>query len=156
MTMNLRALLYLLAIFCIGIAIALMAWAVRPAHAHMKERPDLDHWLMTLYSKERGPCCDGSEAETAADPDWRNASEMEKGEECEPSYSLPNPAFIVYCVRLENPDKTSDYKWWSVPAAAVVELPNRAGPALIWLIWNNRGTPEVQPYIRCFLPGTLS
>ena len=42
------------------------------------------------------------------------------------------------------------------PKAAVVELPNKAGPALIWLIWNNRGSADYQPYIRCFLPGTLS
>jgi hypothetical protein len=130
----------------------------RLAWSHMHDRPDLDQWLRTLYSKERGSCCDSSEAETTADPDWRNASEMGENQKCEPSGGVemlthPEP---IYCVRLENPDKPGDWKWWSVPVAAIVELPNRAGPALIWLVWNNRGSSKWQPYIRCFLPGTLS
>ncbi len=137
------------------LAIALLMALGGLAFAHMKERPDLNHWLMTLYSQGRGPCCDSTEAETAADPDWRNVSEMKKGE-CTPSNGDQGSQVPVYCVRLENPDKAGDYKWWIVPQGAVVELPNKAGPALIWLIWNNRGSAEVQPYIRCFLPGTSS
>jgi hypothetical protein len=135
--------------------IFLMFWWISIAGAHMHERPDLDHWLQTLYSKQRGPCCDSSEAETMADPDWRNASEMKPGE-CEPSANYANAEPPVYCVRLENPDVPGDYKWWQVPPAAVVELPNRAGPTLVWLIWYDRGQPSMKPYIRCFLPGTLS
>ncbi len=121
---------------------------------HMHDRPDLDQWLRTLYSKLRGPCCDSTEAETTADPDWRNASEFRKGE-CMPSQNV-NHEQAVYCVRLQNPDNDKDWTWWEVPEGAIVELPNRAGPALIWMVWNNRGSPEVQPYIRCFLPGTMS
>jgi hypothetical protein len=129
--------------------------ATSPPQAHMHDRPDLDQWLRTLYSKYRGPCCDSTEAETAADPDWRNASEMKK-DACEVSGGDGSGTETIFCVRLQNPDNEKDWRWWTVPAAAVVELPNRAGPALIWMIWNRRGTPEVQPYIRCFLPGTLS
>ncbi len=151
-----KTVLWAAALLLVCFAAVLLAMSIKQAQAHMHDRPDLDHWLMTLYSKERGPCCDGAEAETMADPDWRSASEM-KPEDCQNGDPDIRPA--VYCVRLENPDKANLYAWWRVPAPAVVELPNRAGPTLIWLIWNNRSTehPEqARPYIRCFLPGTLS
>jgi hypothetical protein len=118
--------------------------------AHMHNRPDLDEWLRTLYSKSRGSCCDSSEAETMADPDWKYASEF-KNSECEHSRNANNQP-IVFCVRLQNPYNPDDWRWWDVPDGAVVELPNRAGPALIWLVWEG----SAEPYIRCFLPGSLS
>ncbi len=148
-----KTILWTAALLLVCFAAVLLAMSVKRAQAHMHERPDLDQWFRSLYSKERGPCCDSGEAETMADVDWRSASEMKK-DECVQSDPDYRPA--VYCVRLENPDIPSDYKWWIVPAAAVVELPNRAGPSLIWMVWNNRGTPQVKPFIRCFLPGTLS
>lgn len=124
------------------------------AQAHIHERPDLSDWLRTLYSKNRGACCDSSEAETMADPDWRNASEFKKGT-CVPSNPRggedASETEVMFCVRLQTPD-TDQWNWWTVPAAAVVELPNKVGPTLIWLIWIS----GKEPYIRCFLPGTLS
>ncbi len=120
--------------------------------AHMHDRPDLDTWLMGLGSW-RSPCCDNKEAETLADPDWR----QDRLDECKPSERASLDSDQTYaaefCVRLENPqsEKAGDWSWWTVPASAVVHEPNRAGPALIWLYWAG-GTP----YIRCFLPGTMS
>jgi hypothetical protein len=139
-------------------------WKIAVASAiifvHMHDRPDLDQWLRTLYSS-RGPCCDEREAETMADPDWRNASDMKK-EECKPGAAGTgdeHPA--AFCVRLEHPDSThrGEFTWWQVPPAAVVELPNRAGPALVWLFWSRsveNGVETAKPYFRCFLPGTLT
>jgi hypothetical protein len=138
----------------------LSLYPLTPAHAHMHDRPDLDAWLKQLYSVARGPCCDNSEAETMADPDWRNASELKKGE-CDAGSNLGAETKglleTVYCVKLETPE-THEWHWWAVPHAAVVELPNRAGPALIWMVWvaadgGNVG-PRRVPYIRCFLPGS--
>ena len=144
----LKSLVLWLGIALIFFGMLVYAFAAR---AHMKQRPDLDHWLMSLYSKDRGACCDSSEAETMADPDWRNASEFKKGE-CVNSNPRGNEsaseAEVVFCVRLQTPE-TDQWNWWTVPTAAVVELPNRAGPALVWLIWIS----GKQPYIRCFLPG---
>jgi hypothetical protein len=122
--------------------------AIAPAHMH--NRPDLDEWLRTLYSKLRGSCCDSSEAETMADPDWKYASEF-KESKCESSRNANNES-ATYCVRLQNPHNPDDWRWWDVPDGAVVEFPNRAGPALIWLVWDISDAP----YIRCFLPGALS
>jgi hypothetical protein len=145
-----------LVLLIVGMCIAVIVlFYAGHSRAHMHDRPDLDQWLTSLSSKDRGPCCDSTEAETMADPDWRNASEMKKGE-CVPG----NPGITsdkppVYCVRLEHPDRAGEYEWYQVPPGAVVEQPNRAGPALIWLYWV-RSDPDVSPYIRCFLPGTLS
>jgi hypothetical protein len=118
--------------------------------AHMKEHSNLDQWLASLASNGRGSCCDGTEAAPMVDPAWRNASEMKKGE-CEPSdfrngVETAEDLKPAFCVRLQTPN-TDEWHWWVVPAIAVVETPNRAGPALIWLFWGAR------PYIRCFLPG---
>jgi hypothetical protein len=150
---GIKTLLYVGALLLICVAAVLLAMSVKQARAHMKERPDLTQWLMSLNSAQRGPCCDSGEAETMADPDWRYASEMKKGQ-CAPG----NPGITsemppVYCVRLEHPDKAGEYTWWEIPPGAVVETPNKAGPALIWLYWV-RSDPDVKPYIRCFLPGT--
>lgn len=133
----------------VPLAIIVAAALALPADAHMKERPDLDQWLMSLGSA-RSPCCDNKEAETLADPDWR----VDRLGECKPSerasFDTDETFKPEFCVRLENPqnENKGDWNWWTVPGSAVVHEPNRAGPALIWLYWNSG-----QPYIRCFMPG---
>lgn len=128
------------------------------ALAHIKKRPELDDWLRSLYSHDRGPCCDNAEAETLADPDWRTASEFPgvNGEVCLPSEPRGSESLSQlearYCVRLQRPADSTQWDWWTVPAAAVVEMStNKAGPALIWMVWSATG----KPYIRCFLAGTM-
>jgi hypothetical protein len=126
--------------------------------AHMKDKPDLDQWLMSLHSKHRGGCCDKQEAETMADPDWRNVKDMKAGT-CIPSDVNAGTGEttthkewleVVFCVKLESPyDHT--WTWWEVYDASIVDQPNKAGPALIWVFW----AANRLPYIRCFLPGAL-
>ena len=41
--------------------------------------------------------------------------------------------------------------WQIVPDAAIVKGPNLAGHAMVWWVYSNG-----IPYIRCFMPGTLS
>lgn len=138
----------------------LLAATIALTFVHMHERPDLDQWLMGLHSKHRGGCCDKKEAETMADPDWRNFSDVKAGT-CKRSdvnvglagEGTPGQGWLepVYCVRLESPyDHT--WEWWEVPDSAVVDEPNKAGPALVWVFWSANHLP----YIRCFLPGTLT
>lgn len=97
--------------------------ARHPAHAHMHGRPDLKTWFSGLHNGNGMPCCDGSDAVSLEDPDWDASAEGH------------------YRVKLEG-------QWVDVPADAVVTVPNRYGPALVWP-WYLNGKPAV----RCFMPG---
>ena len=129
-------------------ALCLLLALTCSAPAHLKHRPDLTEWLRTLYS-QRSPCCDSTEAETMADPDWRIAEDKN---ECLPSerWALAAAESFHVCARLQ--DQNGEYKWWQVPVSAIVQTGNKAGPALIWMYWAASG----KPFIRCFLPGTLT
>lgn len=135
----------MIAIVVFGALLAMMSLA----SAHMQHRPDLTDWLRTLYSL-RSPCCDSTDAETMADPDWKLTDSG-----CVASEPWKSPIGVGeefhVCVRLQRPD-TNQWDWWEVPESAVVQTANRAGPALIWLYWAASG----KPFIRCFLKGTLS
>ena len=148
------------------LACALYSCHAAPAFAHMHDRPDLDQWLRSLNSAQRGPCCDSTEAETMADPDWKVASEMKPGECKKGNPGITDDKPPVFCVRLEYPDPedAGKFEWWEVPPGAIVmkneteEEPNRAGPALLWLYWvrTGDGYENMKPYIRCFVKGALS
>jgi len=94
--------------------------------AHRADRPDLNDWFMHLKSSE-GLCCDFSEAESIADPDW----DTQDGH---------------YRVFLEG-------KWYGVRDTAVVHSPNRYGPALVWPMRYKRDEKFEIYDIRCFMPG---
>ena len=96
------------------------------AIAHDHSRPELDHWFMSLQSKGKSPCCDGSDATRLDDVDW----ESEDGH---------------YRVRLEG-------EWVDVPDSAVVNGPNRAGPTMVWPYYVNGAMRGV----RCFMPGNMT
>lgn len=104
---------------------AFILW-VGYAYPHERNRPDLDGWFMGLRSKGGSPCCDGSEALRLDDVDW----ESRDGH---------------YRVRIEG-------EWVDVPDQAVIEEPNRAGPAMVWP-WRVNGKLD---HVRCFLPGSLA
>lgn len=125
----------------------LLFWYVGIAGAHIHGRSDLDPWLGGLASKDRGPCCDLTEAETLTDVEWTTDTRdcRESDERSGESASMKKSRF---CVRLKNPT-TGEMAWWAVPEAAVVYSPNRFGPALVWHVWVSTG----KPYIRCFMPG---
>lgn len=89
-----------------ALAIALLIAMAYSAFAHDPERPDLDHWYMSLHSKHGTPCCDISDAHAVAVDDWKT----EDGH---------------YKVKIDN-------NWQDVPDEAVIDAPNLAGKALVW------------------------
>jgi hypothetical protein len=114
-----------MALACIALLIA--AVTVAPVHGHDHARPDLDGWYHSLQSR-KGLCC-GPEDEYAAlnqldGFDWK----MEGG-----NYKV----FV-------------DGRWLDVPPEAVIDQPNKAGRALVWL-YHFQG----EPIVRCFMPGAM-
>lgn len=106
------------------LVLAGLIFSFSPARPHDHARPELDKWFTDLRSKGGAPCCDGTDATSLADPDW----ELKDGH---------------FRVRL-------DGQWVDVPDEAVVDVPNRYGPALVWPYTG------YQPGVRCFMPGSLS
>jgi hypothetical protein len=95
------------------------------AFAHDHHRPELDGWFKSLKSKSGVPCCDGSDYNGVEASDWRVKDRK-------------------YQVRFKG-------EWHDVPDEAVIEVPNRAGQAMIWPVEYGG-----KIHIRCFMPGTLS
>ena len=61
------------AVSALGLFITLCTLAIfEPAIAHDHSRPELDHWFMSLQSKGKSPCCDGSDATRLDDVDWES------------------------------------------------------------------------------------
>lgn len=85
----------------------------------------LKQWFDNLRS-ERGTCCSNADGMRLDDVDW----EMADG---------------TYRVRI-------DGRWFDVPDDAVINEPNRYGPAVVWPY---RG-PAGHLLIRCFLRGAQS
>lgn len=109
-----------------GMIVLFLVMAVGSVLAHDHKRPELNGWFMGLKSNAGSPCCDGSDATSLDDPDW----ESKDGH---------------YRVKLEG-------EWVDVPDSAVVQGPNRAGPAMVWPYYLNGGMRGV----RCFMPGTMT
>lgn len=90
-------------------ALLLVAWLLllmaKPANAHDHDHPELTDWYKSLRSG-KGPCCDGSDAQSVDDPDWENNSGH-------------------YRVKIEG-------EWTDVDDDAVITEPNRAGIAKVW------------------------
>ena len=107
------------------VAGAIFALAVTVAQAHDHGRPSLDAWFKALQSRAKAACCDGSDATRLVDVDWQSRDGR-------------------YRVRLEG-------EWVDVPESAVVDGPNRAGPAMVWPVTGYGGLT-----IRCFMPGSMS
>ena len=79
-------------------------------------------WFDSLASR-RGPCCSVADGQSVEDVDW----DTKNGQ---------------YRVRL-------DGQWIEVPADALVTVPNKFGPAVVWLYKDYEGRTQ----IRCFIPG---
>jgi hypothetical protein len=128
MSLNLKSLLWLLFMLGIAVVIAAFAVALRPAHAHLADRPDLDNWAHGLHagSYPHAPCCDGSDAEPIKDADWDASTDGR------------------YRVKING-------EWIDVPPGAVVLDGNRYGQTLVWGYPSISGQPPF--IIRCFLPG---
>lgn len=107
-----------------AIAALVCVFVCVPALAHDHSRPELDGWFKGLRSKGWTPCCDGSDQQGLADPDW----DIKDGK---------------YRVRLKG-------EWHDVPDDAIVDGPNKAGHAMVWPVEYADGSLHV----RCFMPGT--
>lgn len=84
-------------------------------------------WWQSLTSSDNVPCCDIADGQKVLDADWRTATVAGK---------------VRFEVRLAG-------KWILVPKSAVVTVPNRFGPSVVWPYTDSEG----QTQIRCFLPG---
>lgn len=91
--------------------------------AHDSHRPDLDQWFNGLKSNY-GICCSFVDGTAVLDADWESSNGH-------------------YRVRI-------DGKWYDVPDLAVLDVPNRYGPAIVWRYKDN---PTADWKIRCFIPG---
>lgn len=105
---------------CVVVLVSLLL--VHFARAHDHDRPELTPWFKALKSKAGALCCDGTDATRLEDVDW----DSKDGH---------------YRVRING-------QWVDVPDNAVIEAPNRAGQAMVWL-----GTPT---FVRCFMPGSMT
>lgn len=114
----------LMAVSIVAFLIAVAFFFAAFAHARDDGRyanSPLKHWFNSLASG-KGPCCSFADGVSIADVDW----ETKDGK---------------YRVRIEG-------QWIEVPADALVTVPNKFGPPVVWLLVNN-GVTE----IRCFMPG---
>ncbi len=101
--------------------LAILFFAVR-ASAHDHDHPELADWYMSLHAKGGAWCCDGKDAETV--DEWKTADGH-------------------YSARVGD-------EWVAIPDDAVVEGPNRAIDAKIWL-----KHMDGHPQARCFIPGAF-
>lgn len=110
------------AITTVGVVVWLvLLMSVGRAHDH--SRPALTDWLKTLKNQKNDSCCDGND--TDAIDDWETKDSR-------------------YRVKFRG-------QWYDVPEAAIVDGPNKAGDALLWM---NKGYLGFS--VRCFMPGSMT
>lgn len=103
--------------------IALLVVHFSTAHAHDHQRPELTDWMTGLHSKNRTWCCKGDDTDPI--DEWET-----KGDH--------------YRVKFRG-------QWFDVPEDAIVDGPNKAGDALLWM---NKGWAGMS--VRCFMPGSMT
>lgn len=95
------------AIAALGIAWAMLLYVgMTGGIAHDHHNPEMDDWFKGLRSKAGAHCCNGSDYEGIADPDWQSKDGK-------------------YQVRLNG-------VWHDVPPDAVIDTPNKVGQAMVW------------------------
>lgn len=114
-----------LALIIVSLILLVLALSIHPIRAHDHSRPELKPWFESLQSRAGAACCDGTDATRLDDVDWESRAGR-------------------YRVRLYG-------EWIDVPEGAVVDGPNRAGPAMVWPVRGYLGMT-----IRCFMPGSMS
>ena len=95
----------------------------RAAYARWKpeyaqQSPEVRQWFEGLHDKKGFMCCSNMDGVKLEDPDWEMSGNN-------------------YRVRI-------DGKWQDVPPDAVLDIPNRFGPAIVW---------RLNGKIRCFIAG---
>jgi hypothetical protein len=111
--------------------------ATSPAPAHwagptLTGAPDRTWW--DGLASGRGLCCSVADGVKIEDVDWDSVRT--------PAAASLATMTCRYRVRISG-------KWVGVPDAAVVTVPNRFGPAVVWPYQDAEGRTQV----RCFLPG---
>lgn len=104
--------------------IALFLGSVRFAGAHDHDNPAMNQWASSLLSRGKVLCCNGKDYVRLDGSDW----------------DMRNGHYVVYIRGV----------WMDVPDDAVVDGPNLAGEALVWM------TGGINPGVRCFMPGALT
>ncbi len=96
----------------------------------------LKSWFLGLHDKHGTTCCDVADGERVADVDWQSFKRSD--------------GTVGYQVYLLG-------KWHDVPDDAVIDEPNRAGPAIVWPVYQNDGNGHNVgvAYIRCFIAGAM-
>lgn len=89
---------------------------------YAQTNPQTRDWIRGLTNKQGVNCCDAADGTRLEDVDWEASDNG-------------------YRVRI-------DGDWIEVPPEAVIDEPNRLGPAMVWRGWING-----KPFVRCFLPG---
>lgn len=86
----------------------------------------LKQWFNSLKNKLNQPCCDTADGLRLDDIDWETTNGR-------------------YRVRIEG-------QWHDVPDDAVLDQPNKYGPAMVWPTKDAAGRLQ----IRCFIAGALT
>lgn len=132
-----------------AIVVAFLVLVLHGAPAHARDldgkyaNSPLKQWFDQLASG-RGLCCSFADGVSIKDVDWDTQCDTagygattKFGE-----YALTAGRHCYYRVRL-------DGRWIIVPAEALVTVPNKFGPAVVWPYQDITGETQ----IRCFLPG---
>ena len=98
--------------------------AAGAAFARGHENSPLHSWFENLANKQGGMCCSYADGFSIRDVDW----DTQAGH---------------YRVRIKG-------IWYFVPDKALVSVPNRLGPAVVWPYVEDGVTK-----IRCFMPGAM-
>lgn len=101
------------------------ARAADPTGKFRDADPRIKKWVKDLRSRANTNCCDVSDGDWAEEPIW---------------HADRNGYSVLY-----------EGKRLAVPDSAIIDGPNILGRALVW-VWRDTAG---QPYVRCFMPGTM-
>lgn len=93
------------------------------AFGHDHNHPERNDWLKSLHARNKTWCCNGNDHDPI--DDWET-----KGNS--------------YRVKFRG-------EWFDVPEGAIIDGPNKAGDALLWMSKGYSGLS-----VRCFLPGSMT
>ena len=122
-----------------GLAVAVLAFA---GHAQARDvegkhaGDPLTSWFEGLASG-RGLCCSFADGTSIRDVDWDTVCHIDGG-----FGGKDEKKVCQYRIRLHG-------QWVIVPDSAVVTVPNKLGPAVVWPYMDTDGGVQ----IRCFMPG---
>jgi hypothetical protein len=96
----------------------------------------LKPWFDQLKSRN-GPCCSFADGYVVEDADW----DTKNGR---------------YRVRVPKSPDSKIMVWVDVPDNSVITEPNKAERTMVWPVYIEDETADEDPYIRCFMPGSMT